>query len=154
MPCSQFRRICKLVLPVLNSLEDRIVDDQDPRALMEAAEAQPAPEVTYDDGILLVRAMMCWILNARTMGTCGLRAWCAAYVATPAVVEGITLAEIAAKSGYGRSAAHNLVRDFETKFGVKSNHARSAKARATYSEAYARAHPSKPDDAAPALVKP
>jgi hypothetical protein len=92
----------------------------------------------------LVRDILAWILETGTLVGISNRALIAAYVVSPYILPGMTLHQIAVMSGKGRSAAHNLARDFERRFGVRSVQARSEVARKHYAESYQRRNGSKP----------
>ena len=116
------------------------VDLNTPRTVMEEAEEGPEPCMSIDDGVEFIRHVMSWILDTKNISSVVVRAYVCCYMTAPSVVQGVTLQQIGALAGQGRSSAHNLAKQFEKRFGVRSNHARSQKARAAYSEAYARAH--------------
>ncbi len=121
------------------------IDYADPRVLMERSEEESdIPSMDDDDGVQVLRRILFWVLDAKHFRAVATRAYVAAYIASPDVVQGITLAEIARLSGQGRSAAHNLAKEFEEKFSCRSIHARSAEARLKYSKAYHAANGTRP----------
>ncbi len=118
------------------------VDPTDPRQILEASEEQAsanAPEPRSE-----LRHVFAWILEGKTLVAIATRCYVACYVGSPENVEGMTLHQIAALSGKGRSATHNLAREFEDIFGVRSIHSRSDQARANYSKAFHKRNGTKP----------
>lgn len=128
------------------------IDHADPRRIMEAAE-QVEEETTPDSPERGMRHVMAWILEGKTMVAIATRTYVVAYVSSPDVVAGMTLHQIAALSGKGRSAAHNLVREFEQIFNVRSVHARSEEARRKYSAAFHRINGRQPHSYNPLLKR-
>lgn len=125
------------------------IDDHDPRRALEEFEdsveerdnrAMKALTKPGDE----LRHVFAWILEGKTLVAVATRCYVAAYVGVPESVQGLTLHQIAALSGKGRSATHNLAREFEEVFGVKSIHARSDVARANYSKAFHQRNGTKP----------
>lgn len=127
------------------------VDHRNPRMLMEEAE-ESTREVnrTSDHGI---RHVLAWVLEGKTLVAIATRTYVAAYVGSPDVVAGMTLHQIAALSGKGRSAAHNLAREFEQIFNVRSVHARSEEARKTYSDSFHKRNGTRPHAYNPKLKR-
>lgn len=116
------------------------IDHRDPRSILEEAELEAEAGETRDqDGQDRgMRHVMAWILEGKTLIAVATRVYVAAYVGSPDVVQGMTLHQIASLSGKGRSATHNLAREFEQIFNVKSIHARSEEARRKYSDSFHR----------------
>ncbi len=121
------------------------IDYRDPRSILEQEEEQ---DVTGTSGMAEqdrgLRHVMAWVLEGKTLIAIATRCYVAAYVGSPDVVQGMTLHQIAALSGKGRSATHNLAREFEQIFNVKSVHARSDEARLKYSDAFHRRNGTRP----------
>lgn len=116
------------------------IDTQDPRKILEEAELAAELGESRDQGEQDrgLRHVLAWVLEGKTLIAVATRVYVAAYVGSPDVVQGMTLHQIASLSGKGRSATHNLAREFEQIFNVKSIHARSDEARRKYSESFHR----------------
>jgi len=113
------------------------IETNDPRRALELAEEAEelltrAQKRAGDE----LRHTFAWILEGKTLVAVATRCYVAAYVGVPEAVQGLTLHQIARLSGKGRSATHNLAREFEEIFGVRSIHARSEAARANYSRSF------------------
>lgn len=128
------------------------VDHEDPRRILEALELGETESET-ENPERGMRHVMAWILEGKTMVAIATRTYVVAYVSSPDVVAGMTLHQIAALSGKGRSAAHNLVREFEQIFNVRSVHARSEEARRKYSAAFHRINSRQPHSYNPLLKR-
>lgn len=117
-----------------------LVDTQDPRRILEEAELaeEQSEDPTVESRERVMRHVLAWVLEGKTLIAVATRVYVAAYVGSPDVVQGMTLHQIASLSGKGRSATHNLAREFEQIFNVKSIHARSDEARQKYSESFHR----------------
>lgn len=118
------------------------VDESDPRSILEQAEEAPESDLAFH--AMKINRFMFWILDGHDIVAIGIRAYVAAYVASPAVVKGMTLNRIAQITGCGRSMAHNLTKEFERKFGMRSIHARSDASRENYSKAFHARNGTKP----------
>ncbi|MBS0328238.1 MAG: hypothetical protein JSR30_00165 [Proteobacteria bacterium] len=113
-----------------------VVDHSNPRSALEDQESAE-PEESH---VQALRHLLAWILDGRDLAAVATRAYIVAYEISPDVIDGMTLHQIAKFSGHGRSATHNLAREFEEIFQVRSVHARSDEARQRCAAAYRKAN--------------
>lgn len=113
------------------------VDHRDPRSILEEQEEVGVTAVaSATDLAIAMNRYNFWLLRGKDNDAIAHRVYTGSYVVSPDVLADWTLHRIARHFGFGRSATHNLVREFERKFAVRSIHARSEEDRQTYSRAY------------------
>ena len=117
------------------------VDHRTPRDEIEEREEETAHTDMPADAL---RHIFAWMLDGKSLAAVATRTYVVAYMVSPDVIAGMTLNQIAQMSGHGRSATHNLAKEFEQFFRVKSPHARSEEARQRCAEAYRKANGTAP----------
>lgn len=109
----------------------------------QEAERSPHDLNTSDMGNAL-GGLLVWLLEAKTLSAVGFRARILTHKLRPDLIDGMTLEQIAAETGHGRSYAHKLSKALSATLGVKGMHDRSEEARKKYREAWHRANPGYP----------
>lgn len=110
-----------------------------PSAALERAEEQPSSDHIRELSDSLGR-ILCWLLAGRFPARIGFRAYIIAYVLRPDLINGMTLTQIGALSGCGKTFAHKLVINFRQTFGITGANARPHASR-IHRKAWKRAHP-------------
>lgn len=113
------------------------IDANDPRRILEANEEHENQTEEREAAFALGR-ILGWTLDARSLSQIGIRVLVASRKIRPDLVAGISLSDIAIKTGVGRSAIHKISKDFESVFGFRGTLDKSVATRSALSESWRR----------------
>ncbi len=115
---------------------DEQIDYDDPRSILESQETQATPSPSINEYIAALSRMLAWQIDGGKPHLIGMRTLVICHTINPEIINGMTLEEIGAIFGYGRSAIHKISNDFTSTFNVHGLHQRSKETKAKLSKAW------------------